>query len=170
MSYRWKRYAPIIIFFILLSQSGTEFVRGNGALNLDVRRTFGIGLGNNIQGTFTLYGSGSSEFEWDNLSITFNKVEVAFSEDDEITFQFKTKEYESGELNITLWGYYTNGTLSFTSRTLNILRPWVSALVITFTIVLVVGAGTYKYGPRIRNYIQKKKKERNNKEDEDERE
>ena len=154
----------------MFSQFGTEFVRGNGALTLDVRRTFGIGLGNNVQGTFTLYGSGSAEFEWDNLSITFNEAEVAFFEGDEITFQFKTKDYEPGEVNITLWGYQSNGTLSFTSRTLNILKRWATTLILILTVLLVVGAGTYKYGPRIRSYIKRKKNEKNNKENEDERE
>ncbi len=124
-------------------------------VDLSLKRTFGMAFGSNIQGTFTVVGSGSENIV--NLSLQFNDVEVAFSDSNSLSFRFKTKEFEPGELNITLVGHDSYGESFSETKQVKIMTPIVSITITVAIILVVVGAASYKYGPRVLKYFRKKK-------------
>ena len=122
--------------------------KAQGELELNMNRTFGMAFGKNIQGTFTIKGTGSTNITY--LWITFNGTEVANSTGNTISFKFKTNDYESGEVNITLWGSGGQLLVYSTSKIFNFMSPAISTTIAVSVIILVLGALVYKYGPRIR--------------------
>ena len=151
--FKIKSVLLIVLIFSLFLFSSLSSAQED--VNLSLRRTFGMAFGSNIQGTFTAVGSGTENIV--NLSLQFDNVEVAFSGSNSLSFKFKTKEYEPGELNITLLGYDTEGILYSTTKLVKIMTPTVSYIITISIILVVVILASVKYGPRIKRYFQMKK-------------
>lgn len=148
---KWK----ILVFILISSFLFIPFTGAEDLVDIKLRRTFGMAFGNNIQGTFTVVGSGSENIV--NLTLQFDNVEVLFSDSNSLLYRFKTKVYEPGELNITLLGYDAGGSLYTTSKIVNIMTPIISIIITAGIILIVVISISIKYGPRIVNYFRMKK-------------
>ena len=122
-------------------------VTAQDSLTMSINRNVGMALGNMIQGTFTLHGSGPTNIQ--NLTVYFNGVEVHFVSGNTITWQFDTANYESGSTNITLFGVDDVGEAYITSQEVFFIGGLVSTLLTVGIIALVVAAILVKYGPKL---------------------
>ena len=148
------RISVVVILFVSVF-APLSISSAQETVDIRLKRTFGMAFGDTIQGTFTIVGTGSDNIL--NLSLYFDGVEVAFADSNSLSYRFKTKNYDPGELNITLIGYdSTWGPYSIT-KLVNIMTPTLSIIISTVIILLVVGAISVKYGPRFVNYFRTKK-------------
>ena len=90
-----------ILFISLITPLSSS--RAQETADIRLKRTFGMAFGDTIQGTFTIIGTGTDNIV--NLTLQFDGAQVAFEDDNSLTYRFKTKDYPPGELNITLIGY-----------------------------------------------------------------
>jgi hypothetical protein len=122
-------------------------------LTMSINRNVGMALGNLIQGTFTLHGSGPSNIQ--NLTVYFNGDQVHFIAGNTVTWQFDTANYPSGSTNITLYGLDDVGVTYVTSQEVFFIGGIVSTLLTLGIIALVVVAILVKYGPRLMDMRKK---------------
>ncbi len=121
-------------------------VTAQTGLTMSINRNVGMALGNVIQGTFTLHGSGPTNIQ--NLTVYFNGDQVLFVTGNTITWQFDTTNYPSGSTNITLLGIDDFGVTHVTSQEV-IFIGGVASTLFTFGILgIVLVAILAKYGPR----------------------
>ncbi|MFW9798580.1 MAG: hypothetical protein ACFFE2_16190 [Candidatus Thorarchaeota archaeon] len=120
---------------------------GQGSLNLNLNRNIGTALGSLIQGSFTLRGSGPENIQ--NLTVFFNGRQVHFVTGNTISWQFDTKDYPSGAMNITLFGVDDAGGTYVASRHVTFLGGIASTLftigILSFVVIVILT----KYGPRL---------------------
>ncbi len=101
---------PVIgIAALILVAWAPGLVAAQDEITFSLSRDFGTGIGNNIQGTFTLHGSAPASVV--NLTVYFNDTEVHFVTGNTIDWQFVTDNYGLGAVNITLAGIDNQGTL-----------------------------------------------------------
>ena len=141
-----RRHIGILLVIGLICCTSTAVTAQND-LTMSINRNVGMVLGNLIQGTFTLHGSGPTNIQ--NLTVYFNDVEVHFVSGNTITWQFDTANYESGSTNITLFGVDDMGESYITSQEVFFIGGLVSTLLTVGIIALVVAAILVKYGPKI---------------------
>ena len=106
-----------------------------------------MALGNMIQGTFTLHGSGPSNIL--NLTVYFNGDQVQFVSGNSISWQFDTANYPSGSTNITLFGVDDIGGTHSTSQEVFFIGGIMSTLFTFGILAIVVVAILVKYGPKL---------------------
>ena len=111
---RLKHKQSLIIFtFILLFSLNSVIIsiiaQGEDVLSLGISKNFGTDIGNKIEGNFTISGSGPDSIL--NLRLLFNGTRVAFEPGNQLTFQFETKDYPLGLMNITLIGEDCEGII-----------------------------------------------------------
>jgi hypothetical protein len=150
-----QRKLGLFIFLTFSLFLCNAYSNAQETVDLSLKRTFGMAFGKNIQGTFTVVGSGSEGIV--NLSLLFNNEEIEFSVSNSLSYTFKTKEYGSGNLNITLLGYDIEGIQYSTTKLVTILSATASLIIIIGIILLVTGAVVWNYVPRIKKYFQTKK-------------
>ncbi len=122
-------------------------------LTMSINRNVGMALGNFIQGTFTLHGSGPTNIQ--NLTVYFNDVQVHFVTGNTVTWQFDTANYASGSTNITLFGVDDVGTTHVTSQQVTFIGGIVSTIFTFGILAIVVIAILAKYGPRLMDMRKK---------------
>lgn len=145
--------AVVILFTSLIAPLSIS--RAQETVDIRLKRTFGMAFGDTIQGTFTVVGTGSSNIV--NLTLKFDSTQVAFEDDNSLSYRFKTKDYPPEELNITLIGYDSGGNPYSSTKLVNIMSPTLSIIITTSIILLVVVAVSIKYGPRVVNYFKTKR-------------
>lgn len=148
------RISVVVILFISFI-SPLSLSNAQESVDISLRRTFGMAFGDNIQGTFTVVGSGTENIV--NLTLYFGGAQVAFTEGYSLSYRFKTKEYMLGNFNITLIGYDMGGNPYYSTKLVKIMAPTISIIITTGIILLVVVAVSIKYGPRIVNYFKTKR-------------
>lgn len=111
--------------------------RADSSLALQFRRTMGVGLGNYIEGRFTLSASGNESVR--ALHLFFNDQEVANATGNALTFVFDTKDYPTGETTIRVTALDANGHHDERAVTKTFLSPWVGYGIMAAVGVLVVG-------------------------------
>jgi hypothetical protein len=121
---------------------------GQESLSLSLTRNIGIGLGNIIQGTFTLHGSGPAEVQ--NLTVYFNGEQVHFVTGNTINWQFHTGNYAAGSTNITLFGIDDSGGTYRATRDVFFLSEAMGTVIFGGVMILVVILIVAKYGPKLR--------------------
>ncbi|MHA1112475.1 MAG: hypothetical protein ACTSRE_15375 [Promethearchaeota archaeon] len=148
------RTSVVVILFVSVF-APLSISSAQETVDIRLKRTFGMAFGDTIQGTFTVIGTGSDNIF--NLSLYFDGVEVAFADSNSLTHRFKTKNYDPGELNITIFGSDSGGNPYSSTKLVNIMTPTLSIIITAAIILLVVGAASVKYGPRIVHYFRTKK-------------
>jgi hypothetical protein len=118
------------------------------SLSLSLTRNIGIGLGNIIQGTFTLQGSGPAEVQ--NLTVFFNGEQVHFVIGNTISWQFNTGDYAAGSTNITLFGIDDSGGTYSATREVFFLSETMGTVIFGGVMILVVILVLAKYRPKLR--------------------
>ena len=124
----------LIMFTIMVA--APRSASAQGTLEFSMSRNFGTGLGTNIEGLFTIHGSGPAEVI--GISILFNDVEVHSVDSNTVDWQFNTNDYPSGETNITLYGWDADDGTYIAMVTRNFLTADSSNL-FTFGILAFVG-------------------------------
>ncbi len=146
MNKNWKKNIRdlILIFFIsccifpqIIHASSDDKVSYN------LTRNFGVGLGDNLFGEFTLKAKGDSSIT--HLTLYFNEEEVASSETNELKFSFVTVCYSTGDMNITLRGWDAQGNVFEYSHMYNFLEPYINTLIIILVVLLVLISIIIKY-------------------------
>jgi len=122
-------------------------VSAQDTLTMSINRNVGMAIGNMIQGTFTLHGTGPTNIQ--NLTVYFNDDQVHFVSGNAITWQFDTANYASGSTNITLLGVDDVGATHTTSQQVVFIGGVVSIFLTFGIIAIVVVAVLVKYGPRL---------------------
>lgn len=121
---------------------------GQESLSLSLTRNLGIGLGNIIQGTFTLHGNGPADVQ--NLTVYFNGEQVHFVTGNTISWQFHTGDYTAGSTNITLFGVDASGETYRATRDVFILSEVMGTAILGGVMILVIILVIAKYGPMLR--------------------
>ncbi len=145
-------FAGIAFILLCINLSALPgYGTGDGGLSISFRRNFGIGLGDYVQGKFTVTGTAPDSIV--NLSLTFNGEEVLYVEGNDLSFQFHTDDFPPGETDITLFGWDSEGQIFSESEVVNILEPVWALIIGIVTGVIVVVAFFLKYG----KYFRRKK-------------
>ena len=149
---RHNRHASAIAGFLLITVglfAGMPMqATGQESLSLSLTRNIGIGLGNIIQGTFTLHGSGPAEVQ--NLTVYFNGEQVHFVTGNTINWLFHTGDYAAGSTNITLFGIDDSGGAYRATRDVFFLSETMGTVIFGGVMILVVILVVAKYGPKLR--------------------
>jgi len=145
----------MVVFLIVGLITPLSFSNAQETVEIRLKRTFGMAFGDTIQGTFTVVGIGSDNII--NLTLLFDGNVVSFIETNSLSYRFQTKEYEPGDLNMTLVGYDSSGNSYSSTKIVNVMTPTLAIIVITCIMLLVVVAVFIKYGSRIINYFRVKK-------------
>ena len=125
--------------------SSTSFVNADGEVSFSMKRNFGIGIGSNIQGRFTIHCSSSDEIEIVEMRLFFNGTKVASTTESIFSFLFNTDDYPFGSTNITLIGYTSEGIQYQVSQIYNYLSPTSRNLVFISILVFIVLMSFFKY-------------------------
>jgi len=142
----------LLVFMALCGgNKGVMVGYAESSLSLTFDREFGIGLGDSIQGRFTIHGSGGTEIV--RLQILFNGNIEANASGNTLHFSFSTDDYPLGEYNITLQGWDSSNQQTQISTVKKFISPWYNMLII----LVVVGIIALRYGGKIRDWIQKKR-------------
>ncbi|MHA1522252.1 MAG: hypothetical protein ACTSRK_18925 [Promethearchaeota archaeon] len=115
-------------------------------LSLSIRKNMGTGIGDKIEGDFTIVGSGDEDIV--SLELIFNGTQVANSTTNSLNFRFNTNDYEIGEMNITLRGFDGSGDVFQYTTFKEFLDPTIGNYIligVAILIVISVGASLYKY-------------------------
>jgi len=149
---RYNRHTLTIAAFLLITSgliAGLPMqASGQGTLSMSLTRNLGIGLGNIIQGAFTLHGSGPAEVQ--NLTVYFNGIQVHYVNGNTISWQFHTGDFPAGSTNITLFGIDDSGGTYRATRDVFILSEVMGTAIFGGVIVLVIVLAIAKYGPILR--------------------
>ncbi len=145
----------VILFFSLISPLSLS--NAQESVDISLRRTFGMAFGDNIQGTFTVVGSGTENIV--NLTLYLEGAQVAFTEGYSLSYRFKTKEYIPGNFNMTLIGYDIGGNPYYSTKLVKIMTPTISIIITTAIILLVMIAVSIKYRSKSCELFQNKKEQ-----------
>lgn len=129
-----------VISILLVPISG----QNSDKLSLSVQRNMGTAIGDQIEGDFTIHGSGDEDIV--ALELYFNETKVADSSSNSLDFRFNTKDYWIGDVNITLKGFDGNGVEFQYSTLKNFLSPTIGILIIIGVVILIgisVGMSLY---------------------------
>jgi len=102
-----KRFLLLLIFIFSIGIPVLVQAQSEG-LNLHLRRDWGFGAGNRIQGNFTLIADGPTNLTQVNFMI--DGEVVATDTEAPFEFKFKTSEYTPGQHTMTAEGILANGT------------------------------------------------------------
>jgi len=156
--YKMKRNSALMglafIAITMIAISPTQ-VMAQDTLTFSLARNFGTGLGSNLEGTFTLHGSGPDVIV--GLIVYFNGVEVHSVASNTISWQFVTSDYPSGATNITLYGWDDDGGQYVASQQVTFLAETVSNVFTIAILALVVVVILIRYVPRFLGRGQKKR-------------
>lgn len=126
---------------------GTTNVRAQDTLTFHLDRSVGMALGNLVQGTFVLRGSGPDSIV--NLTVLFNNEQVHFVESNIINWEFDTAGYPSGTTNITLFGMDDLGVIYSVSDEVYFIGGMTSTLLTAGVLIFVAVLVCVKYGPAL---------------------
>ncbi len=146
----------LAFFAIAMIAISPTQVMAQDTLTFSLARNFGTGIGSNLDGTFTLHGSGPDVIV--GLIVFFNGVEVHSVASNTISWQFITSDYPSGPTNITLYGWDDDGGSYVASQQVTFLSESLSTGITVGIIVLVVVLVLFRYVPRIMSRGNKKAK------------
>lgn len=147
MAKRWV--LGLLAAIILLVPTAMAEAQDAGGLTLGLRRDFGYGMGDDIQGRFTLSASGPDNLE----TVTFYLDQVVLSTVNEAPFRFSfsTGDFALGVHVIAAEGVLTDGTrLRSDERTINfvsaeqgwqVVRRFLIPLLILVAVMTVLGVG-----------------------------
>ncbi|QEE15249.1 hypothetical protein DSAG12_01074 [Promethearchaeum syntrophicum] len=137
------KHSLIMFIFILLISFISVILNINAqdeeVLFLEILRDDGAVIGDKIEGIFTINGSGPDFIL--NLTLLFNGVKVAFESDNHLIFQFYTKNYSLGLMNITLIGEDSEGLFYEKAIFKEFISPKVGSwIVILSGVITFIGA------------------------------
>ena len=148
----------IIITFVLLFSFNSVIIKTNAqdedVLSLGIRKNVGTAFGDKIEGVFTISGSGPETIL--NLTLFFNGTQVAFESDNQLSFQFDTKDYSLGLMNITLVGEDSEGMVYIKS----ISKEFISPEIGNWIIAIAIGIVLISLGLKLASYLKNKKNEK----------
>jgi len=158
MKYLKHKYLLIIFTFILLFSFNSVIISSNAQdeeiLSLGIKKNFGTGIGDKIEGDFTISGSGPDNIL--NLTLFFNGTQVAFESDNQLTFRFDTKDYSLGLMNITLVGEDSEGMVYNKS----IFKEFISPTIGNWIIAIAIGIVLISGGLKLASYMKNKRNEK----------
>ncbi len=135
------------LMILLLMIITPTHVTAQDSLSFSLTRNFGIGIGNTLQGTFTLNGDGPEAII--GLIVYFNGVEVHSVTGNTISWQFNTGDYPSGDTNITLYGWDNDGISYIAMQNVSFLSDFAATGITIGIIALVVVLILFRYVPKI---------------------
>ena len=155
-----KKYCvALLILMIVLIALPAGAQESEAGLQLSVRRDFGFGMGNLIQGRFTLQGTGPDDLV--RVEFLIDEQVVGVDSEPPFHFSFSTSDYPLGDHRISARGFTTTGDeLHSVARTLKFVSAdegWRAAMgiampIVVGTIILILAAslGTMLIGrPRV---------------------
>ena len=161
-----KIYVPLLILMIALIALPAGAQESEVSLQLNVRRDFGFGMGNLIQGRFTLQVTGPDDLV--QVEFLLDEQVVGVDSEPPFRFSFSTSNYQLGDHRISAVGFTTTGgELRSAVRTLKFISAdegWRTAmgiavpfLVGTIVLILATSLGTMLIGrprgaPRVGEY------------------
>jgi hypothetical protein len=157
MCQRKRQLVSILIFVLLLFPLRAWAQTEDETITLKVRKTFGYGLGNQIQGRFSLRVDGPENLE----RVEFMIDDAVINVDSEAPFQydFSTGDYPEGTHIISAKGYTLDGRslrseagtyvfLSSEDANTGVVKILLPMFGIIFGIMLLVGLGSAFMGRR----------------------
>ena len=148
----------IILTFVLLFSLNSVIINTNAqdeeVLSLRISKNVGTGIGDKIEGDFTITGSGPDYIL--NLTLYFNGTQVAFESNNELKFRFNTKDYAIGLINITLVGKDNEGT----TYEKTIFKEFISAEIGNWILIIVGSIALISIGIKLASYLKTKRKEK----------
>ena len=153
-----QKYSLIIFTFIILFSFNSILINSHAqdeeVLSLGIRKNVGTGFGDKIEGDFTITGSGPDNIL--NLTLFFNGTQVAFENDNELTFRFNTNDYSLGLTNITLVGEDNEGLIYNKS----IFKEFISPEIGNWIIAIAIGIVIISVGIKLAFYLKNKRNEK----------
>ena len=159
MKYQKHQHSLLIFTFIILFSFNSVIINTNAQeeeiLTLRVSKNVGTGgIGNKIEGDFTITGTGPEYIL--NLTLIFNGTQVFFESDNELKFRFNTKDYPIGLMNITLVGKDNEGT----TYTKTIFKDFISPEVGNWIMIISIGIVLISLGIKLVSYLKEKRNEK----------
>lgn len=145
----------LAFFAIVMIAISPAQVMAQDTLTFSLARNYGTGIGSNLEGTFTLHGTGPEVIV--GLIVYFNGVEVHSVASNTISWQFVTTDYPSGATNITLYGWDDDGGSYVTSQQVTFLGESISTGITVGIIALVFALVLVRYVPKILGRGEKKR-------------
>ena len=148
----------IIFTFVLLFSFNSVITNTNSQeediLSISVSKNVGTGIGDKIEGDFTITGTGPDYIL--NLTLFFNGTQVSFESDNELKFRFNTKDYTIGLMNITLVGKDNEGT----TYAKTIFKDFLSPEVGNWIMFIAIGIVLISLGIKLASYLIDKRKDK----------
>mgnify|MGYP001118583750 CR=1 FL=1 len=152
------KHSLIIFTFILLFSFNSIILNSNAqdeeVLSLRIRKNAGIAFGDKIEGTFTISGSGLDSIL--NLTLFFNRTQVAFEYDNQLSFRFDTNDYSLGLMNITLVGEDSAGIVYNKS----IFKEFISPEIGNWIMIIAIGIALISLGLKLISYLKNEKNDK----------
>lgn len=141
---RRKNIGTIICIFLAVFTIFSQFACAaeSEAVRFSLRRDFGTGFGNKIEGQFTLHGTGESFII--KLELYFNETLKISENDNDLTYSFETKG-TVGMVNITLKGVDANGNWYTYSEVFEFLSSDINYITVPIVIGIVILALSIRF-------------------------
>ena len=124
------------------------------SVSFNVSKRMGTGIGDRIEGQFTLKGSSTGKIV--QLIVYFNGNEVNKVDGSEIVFEFDTNNYPLGMTNITLVGIVETGVQVQSTEEWDFISPNVGYITIAVVVLVILPLSFYK-----KRRKREKKREKN---------